>query len=215
MSAPNSISADEVIGNWQALSERGPVGPILRAEDLQLWTEGKGYLAETKQVLDQAHQYVESLAAAERARGYSEGWEAGSKDLFEFMAQTKVAVDAYYAQLEANLRELAIQIIREVVDDLDASDAVAFAARKALKTPSLGAEVTLYVAPEVFPEIREKLEGHLNEAAASVITLRDDPKLSPRGCKLVSDFCTIDVSIDKQLALLADSLRASNVGVRA
>lgn len=213
MTAASTASAE--LDAWKkAGAVKGPAGPVLRSEDLRLWLDAQGYLDAAKRVLDEARQRANELAAAERERGYTEGWEAGSKDLFALLAQTKLAIDAYHAQLEANLRELAIQVIREVIDGLDASDAVALAVRKALKTPSLGSEVTLYVAPEVLPHIGGKLEGQLTHSTPSVITLREDAKLSPTDCRLVSEFCSIDLSIDRQLALLADSLRAANIGVR-
>jgi type III secretion protein L len=214
MSKADPFSADVTPADGLAELNRTPPGAILRAGDLHPWSDGERYLAAAKQVLDQARQRADHVAAAERARGYQEGWDAGSKELFDFLAQTKLAVDAYYAQLETNLRELAIQLLQEIVGELDASDAVASAVRKALNTLSLGDQVTLYIAPEVLSAVREKLEGQLSHSAASAIILRADPKLSPAGCVLASEYCTVDLSLDKQLSLLAGSLRASNIGVR-
>lgn len=210
----DATNADRPTGAWEGPAKASPLGPVVRSEDLHLWTDAQGYLAAAKRALDQAHQQIESAAAAARAKGYAEGWAAGSRDLFEFLAQTKVQVDAYHAQLEANLRELAVQVIKEVIDNLDAGDAIAAAAARALKTQDLGAEVALHVAPEIYRDVRVKLEKCLSGVATSVITLREDPKLSPKGCKLVSEFCTVDVSIDNQLALLAETLRGTNMGVR-
>ncbi len=199
-------------GAWEGPAKASPLGPVVRSEELRLWTEGEGYLAATKRALDQAHQEIESATEAGRAKGYAEGWAVGSKDLFEFLAQTKAQADAYHAQLEANLRDLAVEVIKEVIDNLDVGDAVAAAASRALKTQDLGAEVALHIAPEIYRDVRVKLEKRLSGVTTSVITLLEDPKLSPKGCKLVTSFCTVDVSIDNQLALLAESLRASNIG---
>jgi type III secretion protein L len=210
----DSAAAATDHGDWRAALKRKPAGSVVRAKDLQQWSDGEGYLAAAKQVLELARQKASELVQAERARGHKEGWEDGSKEVFSFLAQTKLAVDAYYAQLETNLRELAVQVIEQVVGDLDASDAVASAVRKALATSDPGNEVTLYVAPEVLHAVRKKLEGQLSQSTISTITLRADPKLSATTCMLVSDFCTVDVSIGKQLSLLTESLRASNIGVR-
>ncbi len=210
----DATTAGKPAGAWEGPAKASPLGPVVRSEDLQLWTDGEGYLAAAKRALDQARQQIEDAAAAARAKGYAEGWDAGSKHLFEFLAKTKAEVDAYHAQLEANLRELAVQVIKDVIGDLDAAEAAAAAVARALKTQELGAEVALHVAPELYRDVRLKLEKSLSGVAASVITLREDPQLSPKGCKLVSDFCTVDVSIGNQLALLAESLRASNIGVR-
>jgi type III secretion protein L len=210
----DATNAGKPTGAWEGPAKASPLGPVVRAEDLHLWTDAQGYLAEAKRALDQAHQQIESASAAARAKGYAEGWAAGSRDLFEFLAQTKVQVDDYHAQLEANLRALAVQVIKEVIGNLDAGDAIAAATARALQTQDLGAEVALHVAPEIYRDVRLKLEKWLNGVSASAITLREDPKLSPKGCKLVSNFCTVDVSIDNQLALLAESLRGTNIGVR-
>jgi type III secretion protein L len=201
-------------GAWEGPTKASPLGPVIRLEELPVWTEGQGYLAAAKRVLEQAQQQVESAASAAQAKGYAEGFAAGSKDLFELLAQTKAQIDAYHAQLETNLRELAVEVIKEAVGNLDAGQAIAAATARALKTQDLGDEVALHIAPELYHDVRLKLEKCVSGAPTSVITLREDPRLSPKGCKLVSEFCTVDVSIDNQLALLAESLRASNIGVR-
>jgi type III secretion protein L len=193
---------------------RAPAGPVLQAGDFQAWSDAQEYLAAAKKVLQEADQKAAELAAAGQAKGYAAGWEEGSKAIFDLVAQTKREIDAYYAQLETTLRELAIQVIREIIGGLDASDAVASAVRKALERPDFGTEVTLYVSPEVFPAVKQKLEGQLGHATISSIILREDPGLSPAGCILTSEFCKVDISLEKQLELLAASLRTAQIGAR-
>lgn len=198
----------------EARFRHSPAGAILRAENLEPWREGDSYRAEAARLLEEAKQEVASLQEEARLKGYSEGWDAGSKDLFDYIAKTKRAVDEYYQHLERTLTEIAIRLMKEILDDLDAGEVVAAAVRRALRTPNLGAEIVLNVAPEVLDDVRSRLEGRLLHSTSSVVNLREDPQLSPTGCKLVSDFCTIDISIDRQLAILAESLRASNIGIR-
>ena len=110
-----------------------PAGAILPAGDQQGWIQGESYRNEGKKILEHTLREAENIAASERARGYEEGLNAGSKDLLDLIAQTQSAADEYYKQLEANLPDLVMEIIAEVMDGLDASEAVALAAKKALK----------------------------------------------------------------------------------
>jgi flagellar biosynthesis/type III secretory pathway protein FliH len=93
------------------------------------------------------------------------------------------------------------------------SQAVSSAVLNALKTIDLGDVFNLYVAPDAFDDVREKLGSALDPATQSKLALRQDPKLPPTSCRLVSEFGVVDLSIEKQLAILASSLRTAGVGL--
>jgi flagellar biosynthesis/type III secretory pathway protein FliH len=194
--------------------QHGPAGAILRAAEQQPWLEGQSYLEAAKRELGRARREAEDIAAAERARGYAEGWARGSKDVFDLVAQTKAAVDQYYAQLETNLGRLVMEIIAEVVDGLDKSEAIALAMKKALKTTELPAGAALLVSPGVLSGVTERLQGLLGSIENSTIMIEAEGSLAEDECRLVSDFCTIDLSLKRQLDLLAESLCSVKIGIK-
>jgi type III secretion system HrpE/YscL family protein len=193
----------------------GPAGVVLRAGELKHWLDGQGFLEAAKRELEQARRDAESIAAAERARGYAEGWAAGSKGAFDLVAQTKAAADAYYQQLEANLAHLVMEIISEVIDGLNKSEAIALAIRKALITLEMPADTAILVAPEALAGVIERLRAMLGTSDGPAISVAADESLGADECRLVSAFSTIDLSLKRQLELLAQSLCSAKIGLKA
>lgn len=150
--------------------------------------------------------------AEERAKAYEAGHDAGMRKAIDWMAHMKANARSHYQRLNRDIAELVIQIVGEIVGELKPSEAVASTVLKALKTIDLGDEFSLYVTPDSFDDVRDKLVSALDPAAQSKLTLRPDPNLPPSGCRLVSEFGVVDLSIEKQLAILASSLRAAGVG---
>jgi type III secretion system HrpE/YscL family protein len=193
----------------------GPAGAVLRAGELKPWLDGQAFVEAAKQELEQARRDAESIAAAERARGYAEGWAEGSKGAFDLVARTKAAADAYYGQLETNLAHLVMEIISEVIDGLGRSEAIALAIRKALITLEMPPDATILVSPKALPGVMERLTAMLGTSEGPAIAIGADDSLGADECRLVSAFCSIDLSLKRQLDLLAQSLCAARIGLRA
>jgi type III secretion system HrpE/YscL family protein len=193
----------------------GPAGAVLRAGELKPWLDGQGFLEAAKRELEQARRNAEEIAAAERARGYAEGWAAGSKGAFDLIARTKAAADTYYGQLEANLAHLVMEIISEVIDGLDRSEAIALAIRKALSTVEIPPETVILVSPESLAGVMDKLKAVLGTSGGPAIAVGADESLGAGECRLVCGFCTIDLSLKRQLDLLAQSLCSAKIGLKA
>jgi flagellar biosynthesis/type III secretory pathway protein FliH len=193
----------------------GPAGAILRGSELKPWLDGQGFREAAKMELEQARRNAEDIAAAERARGYAEGWAAGSKGAFDLIARTKAAADAYYGQLEANLAHLVMEIISEVIGGLGRSEAIALAVRKALSTMETPPETMILVSPEALAGVMERLQAMLGTSEGSTIAIGADDSLAADECRLVCGFCTIDLSLKRQLDLLAQSLSLAKIGLKA
>jgi type III secretion system HrpE/YscL family protein len=193
-----------------------PAGAILRASELKPWLDGQGFLEAAKRELERAQRDAGDIAAAARASGYAEGWAAGSKDAFGLVAQTKAAADAYYGQLEANLAHLVMEIISEVIDGLGRSEAIALAIRKALSRVETPPGTVILVSPGALDGVMERLKTMLGASdEGPAIAIGADESLGPDECRLVSAFCTIDLSLKCQLDLLAQSLCSAKIGLKA
>jgi flagellar biosynthesis/type III secretory pathway protein FliH len=196
-------------------AKRGPAGAILRAAELKPWLDGQGFLEAAKRELEQARRNAEESAAAERARGYAEGWAAGSKGAFDLVARTKAAADAYYGQLEANLAHLVMEIISEVIDGLGQTEAIALAIQKALSRVETPPDTAILVSPGALVGVMETLKAKLGTSGEGpAITIGADDGLGPDECRLVSTYSTIDLSLKRQLDLLAESLCSAKIGLK-
>jgi type III secretion protein L len=197
------------------LKPQRPVGAIVRACDLPLWVTGNGYLEAAKEALRDLERELPGIVAEERGRGYEEGWDAGSRDAIGLLARIKTEVDAYYRRLNQEVTDLVIEITRHIIGEMMPSDVVYAAVSKALDTLDPRAELTLYVAPQVFDEVRNKLAAALDSATQSKLALRQDPNLSPSDSRLVSEFGMIDLSVERQLEILASSFRSAGIGIQS
>jgi type III secretion protein L len=192
-----------------------PAGRIIRADDMQLWESGAAYLNQAKQALEETHQQIPLIIAEERAKGYREGYDAGAAEVIELMSRMKAKAEDHYARLGQEIVGLVTRLVSEIIGDTRPGEAISATVLKAVRTLDLGSEFSLYVSPEVYDEVGKHLSKQLDEATRSKLLLRQDPKLSATGCRLVSEFGMIDLSIEKQLDILAASLRAAGVGIKA
>jgi type III secretion protein L len=196
--------------------KHGPAGAVLQAGELKPWLDGQAFLETARKELEQARRDAGSIAAAERARGYAEGWAEGSKAALELVARTEAAAGAYHSQLEANLAHLVMEIISEVIDGLGRSEAIALAIQKALSQVDTPPDTVIQVSPEALPGVMERLKAKLGTSGEGpAIAIAADDSLGPDECRLVSAFCTMDLSLKRQLDLLAQSLCAAKIGLKA
>lgn len=195
--------------------EKKPAGAIIRAEEVPFWLTGADYLDAARQAFEKVRQDIPRILAEEKAVAYRDGREAATKDVLDWLAAMKAQAQSRSQILDRDIAELVIQIVEEVIGELSPSESVAMTVCKALKTIDLGDEFSLYVAPELFGDVRERLLSALDPTAEAKLELRQDPLLPKTGCRLVSEYGVVDLSIEKQLAILADSLRAAGVGLRS
>ena len=190
---------------------RGPAGSIIRAEELQFWTDGKGYLEAAKAIFEQSKRSATDAIAEARHRGYQEGLQLGQRQAIDLIAQTKVAVDTYDRGLSHSITELVIGIVAEVLGEVDAAEAVYLSVRKALKNSDFSPDMTLLVSPAIIESVRARLLNEQDNSALSTLALVEDTRLAHNGAKLVSEFGTVDLSIDKQISILSNSLRVAGI----
>lgn len=192
-----------------------PSSRIIRADEVRFWRSGAEYLEFARQALEEARNQIPQIVAEARARGYREGREEGTKSVLDLMGQLNNNAQAYYTRLNEQIVGLVLRIVGDLVGDMTTAASVSATVLKALKTLDLGSEFTLYVAPESYDEVARVLAATLDATTQSKLLLRQDKNLAPSGCRLVSEFGILDLSIEKQLEILASSLRAAGVGIQA
>jgi flagellar biosynthesis/type III secretory pathway protein FliH len=173
-----------------------------------VWLEGKDFLDKARHALEKAKEEAAASIAEEKHRAYQEGLNAGIKEAIELVTRTKLAVENYKTSLQAGLAELVIQIMQEMLGDIDPAEAAYLSVAKALKNVDIGPDMHIAVAPGLAEGVRARLRAAKPQDAFAGMSVVEDAKLPPRGCKLVSDLGTIDLSLDGQLEILAENLRS-------
>lgn len=195
------------------ISTRGPAGAILRYEDAPFWVDGKGYLEAAKAYVAEAKAASAEAAELEKQRGYHDGFKDGAKAAVELVAKTRTAVDEYYAKLSVTLTELVISILKDALGEIDASQIVALSVGKAVKGIDLSPDMTVLVTPGLINDVRSRLSASEDRDILSVLNFKEDARLPSNSCRIVSEFGTIDLSVDRQISILIESLRTAGVGI--
>jgi type III secretion protein L len=176
-----------------------PLSPgikIIRAGELNAWRDAYSLLAEAKTIYE-----------AERARGYAEGLEAAKRDASRIVVEASNQVDRYLAAAERDVAQLAMDIVRRVINEFDDAELVARTARNALADFREAKTVHLRVHPDAAVHIEVMINAYKaehNEGQRFVI--ETDESLGTKACILSTEFTVVEATIETQLAAISDAL---------
>ena len=174
---------------------KAPSAKIIRAGEESAWRDGFRFLSETQRI-----------HAAEGARGYAEGRDAGAKEASLLLLRTREEVDRHLASLEPQLARLAFDIVRRVLGEFDDAELVSRAARTALTEFREAKAVTIRVHPSAAQHLQNALfDIFVGDDAGPAITIEADARLETRSCILSTDVAVVDASIETQLAAIAEA----------
>lgn len=196
----------------RAMNGFRPVGPIVPAEEIVPWFEGKAFADQAAVTLEQAKKLASDEISADKARGYEEGWQAAAKDAAALLARTQLSINTFYARLDGEVVDLVVNVLRQVLDEYEPTEALIQTVRKAIRATQLGNDLTLSVPPDLLAEVEERLAEIVPEGSSPVrVTVRASPELKGSASILSSPLGSVDLSIDKQLEILAQNLRAASL----
>jgi type III secretion protein L len=157
---------------------------------------------------DEQVQAITDAIAAGRAEGHAEGLSEGRRAAAEGLAETleRLAAEsqAERERLRANTAALALQVVRKLLGSF-ADDSVLLALAATAATDLLpGAPPALVVHPRQADALRARLQAAAGEGGP-MFTVRDDPSCTVDACRLETEHGSVDVSLDVQLARLAQA----------
>jgi type III secretion protein L len=162
-------------------------------------------MAEAKEIKAAAMAEGEEIKQRAREEGYMEGKAAGAEELTEMIATSSQRLQMIEAQVEPQLKELALRIAKKILGrELEFHpEAVVDIVKQALSDKARQRrEVYLRVNPEDMQYIREHKAELLEVLGrAKEIGLREDPDVSPHGVVIETDAGTIDAQLETQLAV--------------
>ncbi|MGY3450531.1 type III secretion system stator protein SctL [Bradyrhizobium sp. USDA 4353] len=180
--------------------------PIVRADQLPVWHASRTQIEDAQQRSAELLASAQQAYEAERRRGFDDGRRAGVEEAVRLIASTKASCDAFVAQLETDLRQIVVDILRDMLAPLDPAELNARAVNKAVEAMQGRGELVVRAAPDNVAPLREHLARIMPEPALRVDA---DSSVPDGACLLVSAFGQIDLTIDTQLQLLTESLLSS------
>jgi type III secretion protein L len=174
-----------------------PGGKVIRAAQEAAWRDGFAFLAE-----------VRALQAAERAKAFAEGKEAGSLEAAKLVAETSAKVQTYLAAMDKRVASLAFDIVKRVLSEFDDRELVARATRNALADFRGANTVTIKLHPSVEAHVRRAIAGLVAAGGADsfAVTIEADPEMGERNSVLSTEFAVVEATIDTQLAAIAHAM---------
>ena len=198
------LTRDEVQRNADSKSS------ILRAEDLLDWNKGRITLQEAQKRAEEIRQATEAEARDRRREAIEEGRRAGAEEATKLVAETTATIDRYLAGIEAQVADLVMETLEQIIGRLDDKELLLRAACQAVSKRRLDKRLTLYVAPAEAADLRLRLEQIFDgEDPHALPVVQGDDKLPPGSCVVASAFGFIEAGVEAQLAAVKEGLRAA------
>lgn len=187
---------------------RRPFARILRAAEARAWQDGHAFLDEARRDAQQLRDAARRAYAAEYAQGYEDGKAQGDADAARLVSETAVKVDRYLGGLEAEITGLALDVVRRVLGEFDASMLVAKAAAQAVTEIRRAKYLKVRVHPASVNRVRDELNAVLRESdlVRMTVEIDADDTLATGACILLTDIAVIDAGIEAQLNAIAAAI---------
>jgi type III secretion protein L len=180
----------------------GPGTRIVRSTEVEAWRDGFRFLKEAGADADRVGEAARNAYELEHARGYAEGRAAGAAEAARLVAEIRHGIDQYMESIEGQIAELALDVVRRILGQLEVGDLVARAAKEAAVDFRRTRFLKITAHPEVVDRVRSTFAGHQGAA----VTIEADPCLAKTACVIASEMAVVDAGIDAQLAAIAEGL---------
>jgi type III secretion protein L len=181
-----------------------PASRILRAEQADLWIDGYAFVQAAQEhaqaLRNDSAQWLEQA----REEGFESARRQGTEEVSALLVQTSLKVETWLAGLESSLANLALDIVREVLDDMDDAERVMRCTRKALTAFRQDQALTLFVPRPDVDDVRRRLKSEIDHLPA--ITVECDDQLQAGQARLSSPVGSVELGLEAQLSNLRRSL---------
>jgi type III secretion protein L len=192
-----------------------PSKKIVKGETVEARNEAQAIKdraqAEAKEILNQAENEAARIKEEAAAIGLEEGRNQGAAELAEIVATVSQRLSLIEAQVEPQLKDLAIKIARKILGrELEFHpEGVVDIVKQALSEKARQRrEIYLRVNPEDLQHIRESKADLLEVLSrAKEIGIREDPDVEKGGVVIETDAGTIDAQLETQLAVFEQVLK--------
>ena len=146
---------------------------------------------------------------AEKQRGYETGLKNGK---MEIAMQKLDLVDqsvAFMEKVEGKMADVVLKALKSFVNEVGDKEMVVQIVRKTMAAViHTQRRVTLKVAPEMAPTVRERLaELRIDYPTIETIDVVEDDRLNGAACVLETEAGVADASVETQLAAIERSLK--------
>lgn len=181
-----------------------PALRIIRAAQADNWIDGYAFLQAARDEAQTIRQESADWLEQARAEGFESARQQGAEQIGALLGETALQVDGWLAGLEASLADLALNIVREVLDEMDDAERVVRCTRKALSAFRQDQALTLFVPRHEVEAVRRRIRAELDSLPN--IAVESDDQLSAGQARLSSPVGSVELGLEAQLSNLRRSL---------
>jgi type III secretion protein L len=188
-----------------------PSGRILRAAEAGAWQDGFAFLAAARRKAEHILQAAHQEYARQFEIGCADGKSKGDSEAARLINEAVVKVDRYLGGIENEVINLALDVVRRVLGELDVNALVARAARQAIAEMRQAKYVTVSVHPDAAKAVRDELHDiYLHDGNLGFrVEIRADKTLAQDACTVSTDVTVFDARIGTQLDAIAAAVAAA------
>ncbi|WP_050507320.1 type III secretion system stator protein SctL [Pseudomonas syringae] len=181
-----------------------PALRIIRAAQAQQWVDGYAFLQAAKDQAEAIRKDSADWLEQARAQGFESARQQGAEQISVLLAETSQQVDGWLAGLETSLADLALSIVREVLDEMDDAERVVRCTRKALSAFRQDQALTLFVPRQEVDAVRRRIKAE--QDSLPNIAVESDDQLSAGQARLSSPVGSVELGLEAQLQNLRRTL---------
>jgi flagellar biosynthesis/type III secretory pathway protein FliH len=176
---------------------------IIRADELRAHRDARAIRAEAEAEAAgiRARLDAERSAALEKAR--LEGLHQGLAEAAALTASAGAAVEQFWRERNAELRDVALAVAHRILSDLPADDIMIRLASEAIAEHGRDIRLTVRMAPEAAALLRATLQEYGNRDHVTVVA---DPACAPGECTLVHPRGRTELGLLAQFRAMMGSL---------
>ncbi|MGV6397315.1 type III secretion system stator protein SctL [Pseudomonas caspiana] len=181
-----------------------PALRIIRAAQAQQWVDGYAFLQAAKDQAEAIRKDSADWLEQAHAQGFELARQQGAEQISVLLAETSQQVDGWLAGLETSLADLALNIVREVLDEMDDAERVVRCTRKALSAFRQDQALTLFVPRQEVDAVRRRIKAE--QDSLPNIAVESDDQLSAGQARLSSPVGSVELGLEAQLQNLRRTL---------
>jgi type III secretion protein L len=182
-------------------------GKILKADDYLTYKTATEVIQEARVDGQLIVAEAEEAFQIKKAEGYQDGIKEGQAELAAKMLETTDKVNRYIHDIEAQITEVVVAAMTNILGSFDDTELTLRIVKKALNELQGQQKITLRVVPDQAKFIEQSLQKmpHSN----LIITVVPDDQIQSGQCILENDLGLIECGIDDQIDAIKKSMTLS------
>ncbi len=196
---------------------------LIKKKDFEIHTPKRLVKADEVAAVLQAQQLIEAAEAEadnirvaarqafeeEKKKGYDKGLEDGKAEISQRKLQLLDESATFMASVENKMVDVVMKSLKKCIMEIGDKELVMQIVHKVMNAVVRNQrQITLKVAPDMVPIVRERLDEILAEyPLLNEIDLQEDPRLKGTACMIETEAGIADASVETQLAAIEASLK--------